>query len=499
MLWPTPEGMTKEAKYMAATVVLMGCWWIGESLPLGVTALLPLVAYPLLRIMPYNEVAPHYATHFVFFLLGGFFIALSMQKWELHTRIALWIIKVVGTSAKRLVLGFMVATGFMSMWISDSATAMMMMPIGLGLIMKIEQIGKKNGSSMSSNFSTCLMLGIAYSASIGGVGTLVGTFPNLVFAGMFKHHFPDGPDISFVEWIKIGLPFAAVFIPVTWAYLVLIVFPIKGKVVEGADDLIDREIAKLGKMKQGEALILSIFVATALLWIFRKDIHLGAISIPGWSGLLGLEDPVTKKSWIHDSTIAVIMGIMCFILPAETRKGTPLLDWEYAKQLPWGILLLFGGGFAIAAGFNESGLTIWVGSQLKGLQNLPLPLVIAIITMVVTLLTNVTSNTATTTMILPILAATAIVLKLNPLLFMVPATIAASCAFILPIGTPPAAIVFATGRINLLQMVKTGILLTVITVTLVTVYVYFVMVPMLDISTTEPPAWIHSGEATSAQ
>ncbi len=479
---PPLWGMSPEAQRMAATVVLMGCWWIGESLPLGVTALVPLVLFPLLKIVPVKQVAPSYANHYVFLLLGGFFIALTMQRWNLHTRIALLIIRIVGTSAARLVLGFMIASAFLSMWISNSATAMMMMPIGLGLIVKTEEMQGGNVGSSVRNFGACLMLGIAYAANIGGVSTLVGTFPNLVFAGMFKEYFPGGPEITFVEWLKIGLPFAIVFIPLMWFILVKGVLPIKGKVVEDADRLIRREVEKLGVMSRGEKMILAVFVVTALLWITRSDVNIGAAALSGWASRLGVE------KYVHDSTVAMAMGILCFILPVD--KERTLLNWDHAKQAPWNILLLFGGGFAIAKGFQDSGLTVWVGTQLSVLQGVSPIIIVAVIALTMTFLTEVTSNTASTTMILPVLAATAQALNLNPLLFMIPATICASCAFMLPIATPPNAIVFASGRVSMLQMGRTGFLLNLITVVFVTAFVYFYIAPTLGISFTEAPAWL---------
>ena len=481
---PTPEGMQPEAKFMAATVALMGCWWIGESLPLGVTALVPLVAFPLLKIMPYSLVAPNYTNHFVFLLLGGFFIAISMQRWNLHTRIAFWIINLVGTSAPRLILGFMVASAFLSMWISNSATCMMMMPIGLGIIIKTEELRGKNPLPNVVNFGACMMLGIAYAANIGGVGTLIGTFPNLVFAGIFENQFPGGPDITFVEWLKIGLPFTIVFVPLMWIYMIKFALPTKGQVLENADEIIRREAEKLGKMQRGEAMILVVFVITALLWIFRSDINLGSVSIRGWAGLLGVDN------YVHDSTIAMGMGIICFILPVDMKNNVCLLDWKHARQVPWGILLLFGGGFAIAAGFQESGLTGWVGAQLSVLQDVPVPVLIAAIALMMTFLTEVTSNTASTQMLLPILVATAEALNINALLLMLPATMAASCAFMLPIGTPPNAIVFASGRISLDRMAKTGLLLNLITVVFITAFIYFWIVPVWGISLDGLPAWM---------
>ena len=481
---PAPAGMPPAAQGMAATVVLMGCWWVGESLPLGVTAMVPLVAYPLLWIMPSKQVAPNYTNHYVFLLLGGFFIAMAMQRWNLHTRIALGIIRLVGVSARRLVLGFMLATGFLSMWISNSASTMMMMPIGLGLVIKIEEMQDRTPGTSTANFGACMMLGIAYAANIGGVGTLVGTFPNIVFAGMFKEHFPAAPEITFVEWLKIGLPFAAMLIPLMWAYMVMGVLPIRGKVVEDADAIIQSEIAKLGKMCRGEALVLAVFVLTALLWIFRSDIHVAGLTIPGWTNLLGVE------KYVHDATIAMAMGILCFIIPVDRTRNVSLLTWDDAKKAPWDILFLFGGGFAIAAGFEHSGLTGWIGAQLGGLKGVPLPVIIGAIALLMTFLTEVTSNTATTTMMLPVLAALAGALGVNPLLLMLPATICASCAFMLPIATPPNAIVFASGRITLLQMGRTGLLLNLLTTAFVTAFMYFWVMPIFGISPTEPPAWM---------
>jgi sodium-dependent dicarboxylate transporter 2/3/5 len=484
LLGPTPSGMTPQAKYMAATVVLMGFWWIGESLPLGVTALIPLVAFPLLKIMPYSSVSPNYTNHFVFLLLGGFFIAITMQRWNLHARIALWIISLVGTSAQRLVLGFMIGSAFLSMWISNSATCMMMMPIGLGLVIKAEEMQGGDPGPAAVNFGTCIMLGIAYAANIGGVGTLVGTFPNLVFAGVFEKQFPGAPAVSFIEWLKIGLPFVLLFIPIMWLYLVKFALPTKGRIIGNADVIVKEETRKLGKMKRGEAMILVVFIITALLWIFRSDINLGSFTLRGWASLMGVQQ------YVHDSTVAMTMGILCFILPVDRKKNIMLLDWKHAKEAPWGILLLFGGGFAIAAGFTESGLTDWVGMQLTVLQGVPLPVLIGGIALTMTFLTEVTSNTASTQMMLPVLVATAGALNVNALFLMLPATIAASSAFMLPIGTPPNAIVFASGRIRLDQMAKIGFLLNLITVLFITLFIYFLVVPIWGISLDVLPVWM---------
>jgi sodium-dependent dicarboxylate transporter 2/3/5 len=328
------------------------------------------------------------------------------------------------------------------------------------------------------------MLGIAYAANIGGVATLVGTFPNLVFAGMFKELFPGGPEITFFEWLKVGLPFTVVFVPLMWLYMVKGILPIKGKVVEKADEVIQAEVQKLGKMSRGEKTILAVFVITALLWIFRSDINLGKATLKGWSNLLGVQ------KYVHDSTVAMAMGILCFILPVDRQQRTTLLNWDHAKKAPWDILLLFGGGFAVAKGFSESGLAEWIGMRLTVLEGVSPVIIVSAVALTMTFLTEVTSNTASTTMMLPVLAATAQALDVNPLLFMIPATMAASCAFMLPIGTPPNAIVFASGRVSLLQMAKTGFLLNLITVVFITAFVYFVVVPVLGISLDHAPVWL---------
>jgi sodium-dependent dicarboxylate transporter 2/3/5 len=268
-----------------------------------------------------------------------------------------------------------------------------------------------------------------------------------------------------------------------------VLLPIKGQIIDNADTLIRDETRKLGRMSRGEAMVLVVFVTTALLWITRGDVEIGEVTIRGWAsrltGLLGLEQP-----FVHDATVAMVMGILCFALPVDRKRGTTLLEWEQARQAPWGILLLFGGGFAIAAGFTESGLTQWVGERLVVLRDVPLPVMVAAIALSMTFLTEFTSNTATTTMILPILAATAGVLRVNPLLLMLPATIAASCAFMLPISTPPNAIVFASNRVNLLQMGKTGFWIILIAVAVITALIYFWVVPVLGISPGEAPAWM---------
>ena len=401
------------------------------------------------------------------------------------TKKRLWIIRLVGTSAARLVLGFMLASAFMSMWISNSATAMMMMPIGLGLIVKTEEMQAGKPDPSVANFGACLMLGIAYASNIGGVATLVGTFPNMVFAGMFKEMFPSGPDVTFTEWLKFGLPFTVLFVPVMWLYMVKGTLPLKGEVVENADQVIAQEVEKLGKMGTGERMILIVFVVTALLWIFRSDINLGRTVIRGWASLLGV------NGYVHDSTVAMAMGILCFILPVDRNLKTPLLDWAHARKVPWGILLLFGGGFAIAKGFEESGLTVWVGSQLTVLQGVPVIVVIAAVVCTMTFLTEFTSNTASTTMMLPIMAATARALHVNPMLLMLPATIAASCAFMLPIATPPNAIVFSSGRVSMIQMGRTGFILNLITVVFVTLFIYFVVTNVMGISVSQPPEWMN--------
>lgn len=487
LLMPAPRGMGPPAQRMAAVAALMAALWIAETVPLAVTALLPLALFPLLGIMSTAAVAPNYANHWVFLLLGGFFIALAMQKWNLHKRLALGIISRVGVSARRLVLGFMVATAFLSMWISNSATTMMMVPIAMAIILEIEDVARgENAGALPRNvrnFATVLPLSVAYAANIGGVGTLVGTLPNAVFAGMVTKLFPGAPEITFTEWMLFGVPFVCAFLPVMWAMLVYVLHPVRGALVEGAAAIIDRERTALGPMRRGEIYTVVVCVVTALLWVTRRRIDMGAFAIPGWSDALGL------GGLVNDATIAIGMGALLFCIPVDWRRGEYVMDWAFAARLPWGLLVLFGGGFALAAGFQESGLAEWVGYRLQVLQGLPTVVMVAVVALTITFLTEMTSNTATTTMVLPIMAVTAVAMGAHPFIMMLPAVVSASCAFMLPIATPPNAIAFATERITMRQMAGAGLVMNVIGAVFVTALVVAGGFHVFGATSTALPDW----------
>lgn len=480
LILPLAPGMSAQAKMTGAVAVLMAIWWITEALPIPATALLPLVLFPLLGILPAKDTAVRYADPNIFLFMGGFFIAMAMQRWELHKRMALYIIKVLGTSPHRIVLGFMIASAFLSMWISNTATTMMIFPIGLAIIMHAEKmLAKQNSNTDTSrgnfHFGTSLMLGIAHAATIGGIATLVGTPPNIVFAGIVRSMFPEVGDIGFLDWFKIGLPFVLVFLPIMWIYLTRIILPIRIKRVPGGRKVIEEGLAELGRMKPGEKWTLFIFVCVAIAWVFRRNIDVGFLVIPGWSDLLGLNE------YLHDSTVAMIGAIALFLIPVNFRKREFVLNWEWAVRIPWGIILLFGGGFALAAGFQHSGLARWIGEKLAFLGGMPVPVIILCVCLLVTFLTEVTSNTATATMILPVLGSLAIATGVHPFLLMIPATMSASCAFMLPVATPPNAIIFGSGYVRIPEMARSGFFINLMGAVIITLLVYFLAIPLLNI------------------
>ncbi len=503
LLLPAPPGMAPKAQKMAAIALLMATWWITEAVPIPVTALLPLVFYPALGIMGTREAAPNYTDQLVFLFLGGFLIAAAMTKWNLHRRIALHTIRAVGTGPYRLVLGFMIATAFLSMWISNTATVLMMLPIAMAVVRKLSEGAKLNGQSgeesereVRHSFGVALMLGIAYSASIGGIGTLIGTPPNGVFVGQLARNYAGGtPEVAFSQWMIAALPVVVLMIPLAWVIVLRFGPQVRIRDFDfggGGKDVINSEIARLGPMSPAERKVAIVFALTALLWIFRRPIDLGFVSIPGWGPLYG-----NAGLW-SDATIAVMMGIAMFALPAnlkqfsllEERKRNFVLDWRTAQEsVPWGILLLFGGGFALAHGFSTSGLSLWIGEHLRFLGGVPVVLVIMTIALLMTFLTEMTSNTATTTLMMPILAVAALDLGQHPFLLMIPATMSASCAFMLPVATPPNAIVFGTGWVTIPRMSRTGLLLNFIGVVVVTTVVLLVVTQVFGIEIGSIPDW----------
>jgi sodium-dependent dicarboxylate transporter 2/3/5 len=455
-LAPPLAGLPAAGQAAAAVGALMACFWIGEVLPIYATALLPLVLFPLLGVLKVKAVSAPYGDSVVFLMMGGFLIGEAMVKWGLHRRIALHTLRLIGGTPDRIILGFILATGGISMWISNTATTVMMLPIAISVIWRAQKVERME-DIRADDFSTPLMISIAYAASCGGLATLVGTPPNAIFKGQFQALFPQAPEISFYQWMRIGLPLSLVMLLCAWLILTRIMFHPNRTGVLVERGMIREELAKLGPMSRGEKNVLVVFVLAALLWISREL----------WSKLL------PKGIEVDDSTVAIAAGLALFLLPVKLRAGVFTMDWDSAKRIPWGVLVLFGGGFALAAGLQESGFAKWAGSNLAGLGGVPPLVMVAVICLFVTFLTEVTSNTAVTTMLMPVMAFTAIALKIHPILLMLPAAVSASCAFMLPAGTPPNAIVFGSGLVRLPQMARAGLLFNFIGVAVVTLFVYF--------------------------
>ncbi|MDX8343342.1 DASS family sodium-coupled anion symporter [Rossellomorea sp. YZS02] len=453
LLFFSPEGLSKEAVAVLAGTVWIAVWWITEAIPIPATSLLPIILFPVTGALQSGEVTSAYGDGTIFLFMGGFIIAIAMEKWNLHKRIAMNIILLIGTSTERIVLGFMLATGFLSMWISNTATAMMMLPIGTAVVYQVNESLQKKGAKRTGHFSKVIMLGIAYSASIGGLGTLIGTPPNTIFAAVIKQLY--GIDFSFAKWMLFGVPLAAILLMVTWWYLIKVAFQLKIKELPGGREIVEKENYSLGRISFEEKLVLTVFVATALCWITRSFL---------------------LNEWIpslDDTIIAITGALVLFLLPG--RKQSRLMNWDDAKKLPWGILLLFGGGLAIAKGFKETGLAEWIGKQLTVLDGISFIIILVAVTAFVIFLTEITSNTATATMMFPIMAALAAALDVHPYSLMVAAGLAASCAFMLPVATPPNAVVFGSGYIKMGDMVKAGVWLNLISIVFITLLIYFVM------------------------
>ncbi len=463
-----------------AVALLMAVWWITEAVPLAVTSLLPVVLFPLLGISDGKEVSNAYFNYVIFLFMGGFIIALAMQRWNLHQRIALKILIFTGVSPGRILLGFMIATAFLSMWISNTATTMMMIPILLSIIQKLEEtIGKKE----INKYSIGLLLGVAYSASIGGAATLVGTPPNLSFVRIFSIYFPEAPEISFAQWFVFALPISITVFIIVWIFLYFRFRPGKNKWTNFKAETLREQLIQLGPMSFEEKVVFLDFILVAFLWLFRADLSFGNFTIPGWSNIF------PDKTFINDGTVAILMAVILFIIPSKEKKIQRIMDWKTASKLPWNIILLFGGGFALAFGFKDSGLSTWFGEQLSWVASFNPVYVIFFIAIMMTFLTELTSNTATTEMILPILAGLAVSININPLLFMLPATLSGSMAFMLPVATPPNAIIFGTNRIKVIQMARTGLLLNLVGAIVITLMTYLIGMYIFDIDVTKFPVW----------
>ena len=474
----------KKVTYTFAIAFLMAAWWITEAIPLAVTALIPVVLFPLLGVVDGKTISALYFNHVIFLFIGGFLMAFAMERWNLHRRIALRILILFGVSPGRILMGFMLSTAFLSMWMSNTATAMMMVPIAFSIILKLEE---SLGVEKLGKYSIGLLLAIAYSASIGGIATLVGTPPNLSFVRISNIIFPQMAEISFADWFIFALPVTILLFISAWLILYLMYKPRKKWDNISIHDF-KSEYKLLGKPKSEEKVVFVLFVLLVIMWIFRSEIVIQSFVIPGWEKLF------SHPGFINDGTVAIFFGVLLFILPSKSKKGERLMNWETAGKIPWGIVLLFGGGFALAQGFVDSGLSLWFGEQLAGLANVePMVLTLANASLI-SVLTELTSNVATTEMILPILAGLAVTIKINPLLLMIPATLASSLAFMLPVATPPNAIIFGTNRLQVKDMVKTGILLNLIGIIIVTLVMYFWGTLVFGIDVSVFPDWAVTGK-----
>lgn len=457
LLFFFPEGLSYEGRMVLATTLWVAVWWITEAVPIPAASLLPIVLLPLTGALEGAAVTSSYGDPIVFLFLGGFLIALAMERWNLHKRIALNIISVVGTSTSRIVLGFMAATGFLSMWVSNTAAVMMMLPIGTAIIHQVSAVMKSERKDLAgeeAKFSKALIFSIGYAGTIGGLGTLIGTPPNIILAANIKKLY--GVEVSFGGWMAFAVPVVVILLVAVWLYLTKVAHPIKMKELPGGKELILEEKRKLGKMSFEESMVLLVFGFAAFMWVTRT--FLWDDKIPG----------------IDDTMIAIFAASMLFLIPS-LNKGGRVLDWSVSKDLPWGILLLFGGGLALATGFKETGLAEWIGGRLTVLDGFNFVIIVVISAALVLFLTEITSNTATATMILPVLASLALALNVHPYALMVPAAMAANCAFMLPVGTPPNAIIFASGKLKISEMVRTGFIINIFTLILIVGAVFYIL------------------------
>ena len=451
----------------AGVAMLMAAWWITGAIPLAATALLPIVLFPALGIMNAGDTASNYINDIIFLYIGGFLVALAMQRWNLHRRIALGMILLFGMRPRALLLGFMAPTFFLSMFISNTATTMMMAPIALAVLVDLEERGHPG---LRGGFGVGLLLAIAYCASIGGTATLIGTPPNLSFARILAITFPDAPEISFAQWFVFGFPLALCMAGLLWALISWMYA--RGESGEFNREVIVAQYRALGPWSFEQVAMLIAFSTLGVLWMTRTGVAFGGVHIPGWSALFEHPD------YLRDGTVAIAVASVLFLLPAPSEPGKRLLDWETARDLRWDIVLLYGGGFALASAFVSSGLSAWLGDGMSGLSGLHPVLLVATVCLGISMLTELTSNTATTEMALPILAALAVGIGVHPLLLMIPATLACSCAFMLPVATPPNAIVFGVGNLSIAQMARTGVLLNLAAVVLITA-ITFLLGPLV--------------------
>jgi sodium-dependent dicarboxylate transporter 2/3/5 len=485
-LWLGHQGLPFEARWTGAVIALMATWWITEPLPLWATACVPLVAYPVFGVASPFDVGLQYFDPVNFLFFGGMMIAASMQQWGLHRRIALTIISAIGVSPRRIVLGFMLATAFVSLWISNTATTVMMFPIAMAVLLKLGEQMEAN-DPLLRRFGLALMLGIAYAASIGGIGTKIGTAPNIIMVQQAQAVL--GRDLDFATWLMIGLPIVLVALPAVFLFLVHVSAPIPASGFPGGGEVVERERAQLGRMSFGERVTFVGFLTAALLWIFRNDIELGTVTIPGWASLVtfgwqdfgirldSLPKALAKlmKQDVGDAAVAMGVAIALLLFPITLRPLRFALDFKRAAHVHWSLLVLLGGSLAMAYGMQTSGLSTWLGAQLQGIGHVGPFEAILLVSFASLALTEVASNVATASILVPIVAAGAQGFDLHPAPLMFGATLTASFGFMLPAGTPPNAIVYSSGYITVPQMVRAGIAVDIFGALLVATMCYFIV------------------------
>lgn len=464
LLMPTPEGMSPEGQKAAAVTLLMATLWITEAIPIPATALLPIALFPLLGVMPTARVTASYGNHLIYLFMGGFLIAMAIERWQLHRRIALHTIRLVGVTPSRVLLGFMLATAFLSCWISNTATAMLMVTIGMAVLRQLTPGQPKEDEALPPTwFGISLMLGIAYAASIGGVATLIGTPPNAILAGVIEKQY--GYSIGFAEWMLFAAPLSLVMLIITWWFLTRVAFrQTMSQELSGGRNVIREQLEQLGAMSRQEKRVLMVFSLVVAAWLFR-----------------GLLTEIPALSELTDSSVAILGALLLFVIPADLKKGQFLLDWKTAVRIPWDIIILFGGGFALTSGFAASGLTEWLGGQLTLLQGANMVILVGAVVLLVIFMTEVTSNTATASLLIPVMSGFALAADIAPLALMASAALAASFAFMLPVATPPNAIVFASRQVTIPQMARVGILLNLIGAVLITGFITLVLPSMLEL------------------
>ncbi|HUG12829.1 MAG TPA: DASS family sodium-coupled anion symporter [Opitutaceae bacterium] len=461
-----PEGLSLEGWRTAGAAALMAVWWICESVPIPVTALVPLALFPVLRLGSIKDVAAPYANPLVFLFLGGFVIALAMQRWGLHRRVAIGIIAAMGTRPTRIIAGFLLAGALVSMWVSNTATALMMLPIAISVVALLPAAERPGGAS--NDFGTALMLAVAYGATTGGMATLIGTPPNALLAGFMSRVY--GYEIGFAQWMLVGVPVAAVALPVVFWILTRVSFKLGRDELPGMAELIATEKSRLGSLGRGEIAVATVFGLVALGWIFNP-------LLSGWVPLLS------------DTTVAITGAIALFLIPIDAKRGEFVMNWAATRTLPWDVLILFGGGLSLAAAIQEHGLSEYLGRLAGGLSGFPIIAAIAIVCFGILMLTELTSNTATAATFLPIVAAIAVSLGQNPLLFLVPTALAANCSYMMPVGTPPNAIVFGSGMVRLPQMARAGMLMNLALVPIIVALLWFLGPIVFGIEHGVLPAW----------